>query len=209
MEVNNNENINNMMNDEGEGENNNNNNGVKLPYFHRVLSKEDQQLIGDISPKPITESSSTITEPSSTLHMASVWNSAQTYEERNVSNIMLGKIRKILEDFNCISSSSSISMNIEKPEVTGTATIAHMKGKPRYIYDFCFKFNFEINNNYKGSLQIDDVSPDDLDDIHIQIQWTKEPPSFEYSTTKNYINKDFKTLFLKKIKEFEKEFRSI
>lgn len=30
---------------------------VKLPYFHRTLSPEDQRLIGDITPKPIDSTS--------------------------------------------------------------------------------------------------------------------------------------------------------
>ena len=209
----NNENLNNVMCEEekecnNDNSNNSNTNGSKkkLPYFHRVLSKEDHQLIGDITPKPIDTKTTTL-EPSNTVHSASVWNAAQTYEERNFTNWGIDKMKTILEDFNCIS--SSIAINTKNPEVTGTATIAHMKGKPRYIYDFSFKLTFDINDNYQGNFQIDDVSPDDLDDINIQIQFTKEPPSSEYSSIKSYIMKDFKLEFKKKILEFEKEFRSI
>jgi hypothetical protein len=103
--------------------------------------------------------------------------------------------------------------DITSSEVSGTATIAHVRGKARYIYDFNVKLNFEISkdesNSYKGSFQIDDLSPDDLDDINIQINWTKEPSSSNFSTIKTFINKDFKIEFKKKVIEFEKEFRAI
>ena len=33
---------------------------VKLPYFHRTLSPEDQELIGDITPKPIKVADSSV-----------------------------------------------------------------------------------------------------------------------------------------------------
>ena len=161
---------------------------------------------------------------------STVWNSANTYEERNFNNWGIDKIKSILNEFTVSSSSFTIGLitliiikynifyypffikDITSSEVSGTATIAHVRGKARYIYDFNIKLTFEISkdsNTYKGSFQIDDLSPDDLDDINIQINWTKEPSSSDFSTIKTFINKEFKAEFKKKVHLFEKEFRAI
>lgn len=62
---------------------------------------------------------------------------------------------------------------------------------------------------YKGSISLDDFSPDDIDDINFQISWTNIPPSSEFTLIKSFINKEFKIDFKKKIVEFEKQFREI
>lgn len=62
---------------------------------------------------------------------------------------------------------------------------------------------------YKGSISLDDFSPDDIDDINFQISWTNLPPSSELTLIKSFINKEFKIDFKKKIVEFEKQFREI
>ncbi|KAJ1427043.1 hypothetical protein B484DRAFT_397314, partial [Ochromonadaceae sp. CCMP2298] len=52
---------------------------VKLPYFHRKLSDQETALIGDITPKQIQA------QPESKLISGSVWNTANTWEERDCS----------------------------------------------------------------------------------------------------------------------------
>ena len=49
--------------------------GVKLPYFHRVLSKEDTELIGNIAPPKISEPIIDNNEEKK-LSSSSKWNSA-------------------------------------------------------------------------------------------------------------------------------------
>ena len=49
--------------------------GIKLPYFHRVLSKADTELIGNISPQKISETIIDNNEEKK-LSSSSKWNSA-------------------------------------------------------------------------------------------------------------------------------------
>lgn len=80
-----------------------------LPYFHRVLSLEEQTLIGDISPKPIEKNTVEILDCGS-IHQPSVWNTAQTFEQRSFNQWGIDKLKSLLEDFTVSSSSCNIGI---------------------------------------------------------------------------------------------------
>ena len=74
--------------------------GVKLPYFHRVQTQEEKDLIGDITPKPIT--SDTASSGVNSILSSASWNTAETWEERDCSKWSKDKMQLIFgETFEC------------------------------------------------------------------------------------------------------------
>eukprot|EP01038_Epipyxis_sp_PR26KG_P011497 gene11497-15401_t len=135
---------------------------VKLPYFHRTLTPEDQALIGDITPKPITNgevdnSASSINTQSAKISESSAWNSAKTWEERDctawakscLTDTIFKPDDKIDDN---IAQVPTLSINSTQYDITiqtikkveGNASITHSRGKARYLYEFSFEFNLKI-----------------------------------------------------------------
>lgn len=58
--------------------------GAKLPYFHRTQTQEERDLIGDITPKPISIDN-TASSCLKSIHESASWNTGETWEERDCS----------------------------------------------------------------------------------------------------------------------------
>lgn len=69
--------------------------GVRLPYFHRIQSQEDKDLIGDITPKIIKNEIKSCGNRGA-LPSAS-WNAAETWEERDCSHWSSQKIAELFD----------------------------------------------------------------------------------------------------------------
>lgn len=189
---------------------------VKLPYFHRTLSPEETALIGDITPKPITESAST-TPVQGKLASGSAWNSANTWEERDCSKWALDKLPQLFSEKETLPKSNQYSVQIkELSNAQGTAQIAHVRGKARFIYELSFDLKFSVtdgtDSKYKGKISVSDVINDQLDDIEFALTWDgKSPPGSELSTVKNSVlgGSALRKLIRSKMVTFEDDFRKI
>lgn len=200
----------------------------KLPYFHRVLSTEDTELIGSITPKLLDSNivnNNTVQEilPSGTVHASSAWNAAQTWEERNFSKWAEERIPDILvDDFEITTGTGTFqtTLNVNKVDnIKGHASIAHVRGKARYIYEYAVDFAFTVKQydlttssklTYNGKLAVNDICNDmEYDDINLILTWTKAPPSVVLSKIRSVVlGKDMKKKIKEKMIIFEEEFRN-
>jgi len=137
---------------------------VKLPYFHRELSSEDQALLSKNVPRKIEisadgtiSSSDTIKntvvhiETDSKLSTASAWNAAQCWEERNSTETCIELLAKALKTPGVMMANTEIKdtlgirfININKDDIEGAASITHSRGKARFMYEMTFIAQFEI-----------------------------------------------------------------
>lgn len=186
---------------------------VKLPYFHRTLSPEDTALIGDITPKAIPAAD---LKEQGKLTEASAWNAANTWEERDCTNWAIDKLTTLFSDKNELATLKQYKFTVNGvTAVKGNAQIAHVRGKPRFIYDVVFDLKFSIEKDtpkveYKGKISVADVMNDLLDDIDLSITWSdkKSPPGAELVAIRNAIvnGAALKEFILKRMAQFEEEF---
>lgn len=190
---------------------------VKLPYFHRTLSPEETALIGDISPKPITETTTAEVPAAGKLATGSAWNSAMTWEERDCTKWAIEKLPTLFEDKEDLQKSNQYAVQIKGlTNAQGSAQIAHVRGKARFIYELSFDLSFSVadeksDKKYKGKVSVSDVINDQLDDIELSVSWTdKSPPGAELATIRNtVIGTALRKLVRAKMAKFEEDFRQI
>jgi hypothetical protein len=170
---------------------------VKLPYFHRTLSAEETALIGDITPKPITQDANVATQPRNVLE-GSAWNAAQTWEERDCTK--WGK-DKVSEKFNGSFGAVEFS-DITKLE--GHASITHVRGRARFMYEWSFTFTAKLDGE-KVTVEISEAINDQLDDVNFNFSFSKKSLNSE---RKNQLTKQIQAAAIGKLQEFEAEFHS-
>lgn len=207
---------------------------VKLPYFHRVLSKEDTELIGDITPKLIGSSndkaaatcivSAAVTASGSSSN-GSAWNAANTWEEKDCTQWAKDKLTSLIVTDESIGLPSTVPYNIKVRKVSdiqGHAQIAHVRGKARYIYEFSLDLSFTISSTdvnkkdkYKATVSVTDIINDLLDDIDItSLRWgdsKSAPTGAELAAARSAIlnPSTVKAYIIGKVNSFEQEFRKL
>jgi len=203
---------------------------VKLPYFHRVLSKEDTELIGDITPKLIGSSNdkaaiSTAATTSGSSSNGSAWNAANTWEEKDYTQWAKDKLTSLIVIDESIGLPSTVHYNIKVRKVSdiqGHAQIAHVRGKARYIYEFSLDLSFTISSTdankkdkYKATVSVTDIINDLLDDIDIaSLRWDDSksaPTGAELAAARSAIlnPSTVKAYIIGKVNNFEQEFRKL
>ena len=202
--------------------------GVKLPYFHRVLTDEDASLIGDIRPKLIEKADAIITTTAenegetNSMKVSAKWNTAQTWEERDCTERAKQKLIEIFNTtFECpeilsngtVGEAVSVSINTIS-NLKGSSQITHIRGKARFFYEFSFELSFTINDGsktYSGKLKIFDIVNDQLDDIELEIEWsdTIRPATNVISRVRQHLlSEAMKNALKQKFLIFEEEFRN-
>ena len=193
----------------------NSTNGVKLPYFHRTLSQEDTDLIGDITPKQINPSIQAV----ETINSGSAWNTAGTWEEKNCSKKAKDMMKAFLSTTPPVNKDGYEVTCEEVSDVTGHANIVSSRGKPRYLFEFeSIKIKFEAHNPssssyYKGDICLIDVTNDQVDEneLEMNVEWDGlSPPGLELKRLKNLlVQGDMRKNIVSKLMEFEREFRRL
>jgi tetratricopeptide (TPR) repeat protein len=138
-------------------------NGKKTSYFHNELSNEAKLLIGDIAPKKLeTAAAPAAAAPAS--EGTSVWNTAGTWEERNVTAWAKESLETQLTAAAYTLPASSPAPNglvkCTKANVSGHASVATVRGKKRYIYEFSVELEWSFaheDNEANGKLNFPDV----------------------------------------------------
>eukprot|EP00286_Rhodomonas_abbreviata_P018556 CAMPEP_0181294844 /NCGR_PEP_ID=MMETSP1101-20121128/3823_1 /TAXON_ID=46948 /ORGANISM="Rhodomonas abbreviata, Strain Caron Lab Isolate" /LENGTH=208 /DNA_ID=CAMNT_0023399541 /DNA_START=31 /DNA_END=657 /DNA_ORIENTATION=- len=199
--------------------------GVKLPYFHRKLSAEETDLIGDISPKPIDSVSETAaagadvaSERNTTkLSNGSAWNTANTWEERDCTEWALEHLPELFTSSETLPSTNQYSVTVTTVDNTaGSAQIAHVRGKARFIYELSFDLAYTVTDSqsdkkYSGKVVVTDVINDQLDDLDMQVTWKgASPPGKELVVVRNSImgGQALKKLIVARMAIFEEDFRN-
>jgi len=194
----------------------------KLPYFHRTLSPEENALIGDITPKPI---SNTTTTGSSSETMCgkisdgSAWNSAKTWEERDCSSWARGALKAVLTEKLTELQSGTFRLQFKTiTEVKGDAQITHIRGTARFMYEMSFTSSFSLhdttsNKKYEGKLSIADIINDQLDDMEITVDsWTvgQTPANADLKAIKTFLTgKTIKKYLKDAIEIFNQKYKDI
>lgn len=122
-------------------------NGKKTSYFHNELSQDAAKLIGDIAPKKLdpatmTQQPSGGTDAESTL--VSAWNKAGTWEERDVTTWAVDALKSAITATR--HTWDGYSATVQSCEVKGHASVAMVRGKKRYIYEFDLQVNWQVHS---------------------------------------------------------------
>lgn len=223
-----------LINEENNNHNKPMNSNVKLPYFHRTLSNEDQMLIGDITPKRIDDSNSN-SNPNANSNVnsngSSAWNTASTWEDKDktlwakkvLNDLFINTMNNsILDNFiNCKKNELSISFDSIK-SISGHANITYSRGKARYLYEFSMSLvlcvtDLKSSIEYKNIiLTINDAINDLLEDMELSLElpakdkddnsW-KAVPTNIHQVLKSLVDTSFKQFCVNKFREFEKQFQ--
>lgn len=174
---------------------------VKLPYFHRTLSPQDAALIGDIAPKPLSNTDNSSVTSSAKLSEGSAWNSAKTWEERDCTAAAKQLVK---ESFSAATDSANSKFsNVQKVE--GHASITHVRGRARYMYEWSLSVDFAVNGA-QGTATVSDLINDLLDDIEVEIKWKGAAPTREAAKeAKEALRKDI----VRRMNVFEDNFRKL
>ena len=140
---------------------------VKLPYFHRVLSQEDQALIGDITPKVIDTAAAAATTAGVATSVAetAAWNGAGTWEERDVTKSAQSFLEQAFADAFDVEKDGYVARFEPAESIKGSASITHVRGKPRFLYEWSFELQFQVTHGsdaYAGKVNVDDVVNDQV-----------------------------------------------
>ena len=145
--------------------------GKKTSFFHHEQTEEEKRLIGDIAPKKI-DSANVEDNLSTNGKGTSVWNKAGTWEEKDCTKWALSSIKeKLMETKYSLPSSSpdpnatvrvvDVSKLDPAPKGSAHASVATVRGKKRYIYEFsiCIHWEMKFSNDKTctGTLTFPDV----------------------------------------------------
>eukprot|EP01036_Dinobryon_divergens_P032087 gene32088-41606_t len=189
----------------------------KLPYFHRTLSPEENALIGDITPKPL--SSTTSSETSGKISDGSAWNSAKTWEERDCSSWARGVLKAtLIEKATELQSGIYLLQFKSFTDVSGDAQITHIRGTARFMYEMSFSCSFSLHDTaskkkHEGKLSVADVINDQLDDMEITVDsWTtgQTPANADLKAIKTFLTgKTMKKYLKDAIELFNQKYKDI
>jgi tetratricopeptide (TPR) repeat protein len=130
-------------------------NGKKTSYFHNELSGEAAALIGDIAPKKLdtgaaaTAGASSTDNTSSNVEKAtSAWNKAGTWEERDVTAWAIPSLQEQLTvttyQLPASSPAPGATVTVTSAVVKGTASVATVRGKKRFLYEFSVVVDWKV-----------------------------------------------------------------
>lgn len=122
--------------------------GKKTSYFDREISDDAKNLIGDIAPKKLSESTNDFA-PKPVAEGKSAWNTAGTWEERDVTPWAKETLSAALVTAEYILPSGSPSpgahATISKvSKLEGNASFASVRGKKKYIYEFALTLKWVL-----------------------------------------------------------------
>jgi hypothetical protein len=141
-------------------------NGKKTSYFHNELTEETKNLIGDIAPKKIDTSAAQPAAAAAAPGGVSAWNKAGTWEEKNTTKWATESLKKQVMQTtfalpeSCPAPGALVTVT-EVKKLDGHASVAVVRGKTRYIYEFLVNLNWELSGSdglkCSGSLAIPDI----------------------------------------------------
>ena len=188
---------------------------VKLPYFHRVLSKEDAALVGNCAPTPVNQTVFKQQESSASSKGASAWNSAGTWEEKNCTETAKDLFTKTIETASpFVSGDYTLTFDSIK-DVSGNAQITHVRGKARYLYDFSCDIKFVVTKekdaeySSKATIKASEIINDsDWDDYAFTVEFKKSPAD-ALLVRKALTGKDAKNWLKKICGDFEAKYKEL
>lgn len=139
--------------------------GRKTSYFTRELSAADQQLLAsNAGPKPISQATPASPGSGSSTSAASAWNSAGTFEERNLTELSHERLRALLGAIKCDLPGGGSVRITRVANVSGDCIVASARGKAKLICDLSCEVSWEIaqlGSSISGNMTIVDITADD------------------------------------------------
>jgi tetratricopeptide (TPR) repeat protein len=140
-------------------------NGKKTSYFNNELSDQAAALIGDITPKKLetTTETGTTASTSATAKTTSAWNQAGTWEEKNVTawakQSLQDQLKATQYKLPASSPAPGALVTVTAAVITGDASVAQVRGKKRYLYEFSVVLDWKLEEHVvaSGSLTFPDI----------------------------------------------------
>ena len=202
--------------------------GKKTSFFNNdKLTDETKALIGDIAPKRI-ESALDAATPASLAAKDGIssWNSAGTWEEKDVSTWAKESLAAALKGTTFAlpafagpnNAGRVVTVNGDVKNIVGSASVATVRGKRRYIYDFNFSVSWLLEldiGRCTGEIKFPDVAPDANGEFESSMTVDAlSPPAAKgiindfVKSDSNGFNKALQTSINKWIKDFEAKYSS-
>ena len=208
------------------------NNSIKnLNILHLYQpAQEVKDLIGNITPKTITATNpGSIGLPSSIQAAgnnsssenlaervgASRWNAAGTWEERDMTDYVKGRLTSICSSALVQNELGKISVTSAKT-VEGDAQIVIASSKKRHIYDFNVTLEFEIilsqedgeekPKKFKGTQVFPEISP--ISTFESSLNFKKTIPD-SFRSKVDTLTKDLKELLITEFRNFDAEYKAL
>lgn len=188
--------------------------GRTTTFFNNELDEKTKSLIGDITPKALDSSAAAAAAAavSTTPSGGSAWNTAGTFESKNVTPWAKERINELLsavtfEGGACVGSIKNVK------EVTGDAEITMNRGKRKFLCDFDTTVEWELasggTHKGTGSMIVRDINAEKEYDFQVTVDSTS---SREVAADVNAYVKSSSTglqkAIFKALDEFFKDFHS-
>jgi tetratricopeptide (TPR) repeat protein len=150
--------------------------GRVTTFFNNDLDETAKKLIGDIAPKKLEAVAPSAAVATGTTNGTSVWNSAGTYEERQLSPWASAELKRSLGALAAHIASPGVpgvqSADLcvaEVENVTGDAQVTMVRGKKKHLADYCADIKWTLTallqeggkvDTISGRLQLLDISAD-------------------------------------------------
>lgn len=138
--------------------------GRKTSYFTRELSAADQQLLAsNAGPKPISQAAPASPGSGSSTSATSAWNTAGTFEERNLTALSHERLRALLGAIKCDLPGGGSVRITRVTNVSGDCIVASARGKAKLICDLSCEMSWEIaqlGSTISGNMSIVDITAD-------------------------------------------------
>lgn len=192
--------------------------GRKTTFFNNEMTNEVRELIGDIAPKRIDNPDSVKIQ---NVQGGSAWNQGTTFEEKNVTSWAKDKLESLLKELEYVNESNGPEATTvikvkSMSAIEGDASLAVMRGKKRYLFDFTFSLTlvatFGDEPEEEGKVSFLDVSSDCNDDYDVDLEvknrYKNSGGKQLYDQLSNPIS-DLRKLITQQLVSFRKEFESL
>lgn len=144
-------------------------------FFNNDLDETAKKLIGDIAPKKLEAAPPSVAVETATANGTSVWNSAGTYEERQLSPWASAELKRSLSALAShipapgVAGVQSADLCVAEVEnVTGDAQVSMVRGKKKHLADYCADVKWTLTavvdagkvDTISGRVQVLDISAD-------------------------------------------------
>lgn len=138
-------------------------------WAYTDVDVQTKSLIGDIAPKKIEQK---VEQVASTDDGASVWNTAGTFESRDLTPWATDRLTAALKAMSCSVPDGGDCSVKEVKDVTGDASINFKGGKRKPFCDMSATVNWEMSlpgSKLEGSIALTDITADGDFEIEVTV----------------------------------------
>eukprot|EP00933_Yihiella_yeosuensis_P044331 TRINITY_DN3942_c2_g6_i1.p1 TRINITY_DN3942_c2_g6~~TRINITY_DN3942_c2_g6_i1.p1 ORF type:complete len:187 (+),score=54.30 TRINITY_DN3942_c2_g6_i1:107-667(+) len=141
---------------------------TKHLYWRRPT--DEGVVLPENKPQKIDPAAAPEASPASAV--GSSWNSAGTWEEKNMGSAAREELEKIFcEESFVLFSKDGAQVSCSKASVSGDCNAYHIRGRPRLGFEFKVKISWKgtfDGESVSGELEIQDLDSSDLDGVDIR-----------------------------------------